>query len=177
MQKKLDILGDIIRVDEAITYIARMPPDARKERIGRFVKIIKDDGFVVGVIKNITNSIREDLIPYIEPDMQPKYAPFNEDFRNSYYILHGLGTIRCGIIKYDVDSPPDVRDKVEILGNEELRTFHTMDGKPCIAYFNTNRELPVNVLLSMLGQVEEAYPECKAMLKLVKKYVRRGVHQ
>jgi hypothetical protein len=176
MEKKLDILGDIIRVDDAKTYTAKIPPDAKKEHIGRFVKITKDDGFIVGVIKNITNSIREDLIPYIEPDMAPKYAPYNEDFRNSYYVLHGLGTIWSGIVSYKVDSPPDVRDKVEILGGEELRPFHTLDGKPCIAYFSTNRELPVNVLLSMIDQVEAAYPECGAMLKLVRKYVRRDLH-
>ena len=175
MEKKLDILGDIIRVDNENTYIARIPPDAKKHCIGRFVKIMKDDGFIVGVIKNITNSMHEDLIPYIEPDMAPKYAPFNEDFRNSYYVLHGLGTIRNGIIKFDVGSPPDVRDKVEILGNEELRSFHTLDGKTCIAYFNTNRELPVNVLLSMLEHLDSAYPECGSMLKLVRKYVRRSL--
>ncbi len=176
MEKKIDILGDIIQVDDANTYIAKIPPDSKKEGIGRFVKITKDDGFIVGIIKNITNSIREDLIPYIEPDMAPKYAPFNEDFRNSYYVLHGLGTIFGGIMKYDVNSPPDVRDKVEILGDEELKSFHTLNGKPCIAYFNTNRELPVNVLLSMIDQVEAAYPECGAMLKLVRKYVRRDLH-
>jgi hypothetical protein len=169
-------IGEIIKVEDAQAYVMKVPPDAKKERIGRFVKIIKDDGFIVGVIKNITNSIREDLIPYIEPDMVPKYAPFNEDFRNSYYVLHGLGTICGGIIKYDVDSPPDVRDKVEILGREELRSFHTLDGKPCIAYFNTNRELPVNVLRSMLDQVEVAYPDCGAMMKLVRKYIRRDLH-
>jgi hypothetical protein len=170
------VIGEIIKVEDSQAYLVKVPPDAKKERIGRFVKIIKDDGFIVGVIKNITNSIREDLIPYIEPDMAPKYAPFNEDFRNSYYVLHGLGTISSGVIKYDVDSPPDVRDRVEILGREELRSFHILDGKPCIAYFNTNRELPVNVLLSMLDQVEAAYPECGAMLKLVRKYVRRDLH-
>ena len=170
------IIGEIIKVEDAQVYMVKVPPDAKKERIGRFVKIIHDDGLIVGVIKNITNSIREDLIPYIGPDMAPKYAPFNEDFRNSYYVLHGLGTICGGIIKYDVDSPPDVRDKVEILGREELRSFHTLYGKPCIAYFNTNRELPANVLLSMLDQVEAVYPECGAMLKLVKKYIRRDLH-
>jgi len=169
-------IGEIIKVEDAQTYVVKVPPDVKKEHIGRFIKITKDDGIIVGVIKNITNSIREDLIPYIEPDMAPKYAPFNEDFRNSYYFLHGLGTICGGIIKYDVDSPPDVRDKVEILGNEELRSFHTLAGKPCIAYFNTNRELPVNVLLSMLDQVEAAYPECGSMLKLVRKYIRRHLH-
>lgn len=169
-------LGDIIRVEDARTYVAKIPPDAKKECIGSFIKIKKDDGLIVGVIKNITNSIREDLIPYIDPELAPKYAPFNEDFRNSYYVLHGLGTICGGTIKYDIDSPPDVRDNVEILGNEELRSFHTLDGKPCIAYFNTNRELPVNVLLSMLDQVEVAYPECRSMLKLVKKYARRDLH-
>jgi len=169
-------IGEIIKVEDAQTYVVKVPPGAKKERIGRFVKIINDDGFIVGVIKNITNSIREDLIPYIEPDMAPKYAPFNEDFRNSYYVLHGLGTICSGIIKYDVDLPPDARDKVEILGNEELRAFHKLDGKTCIAYFNTNRELPVNVLISMVDQVEVAYPECGAMLKLVRKYIRRDLH-
>ena len=71
------VLGAIIRVDDANTYIVKIQPDARKERIGRFVKIEKDDGIIVGVIKNITHSIREDMIPYIEPEMQPKYAPFN----------------------------------------------------------------------------------------------------
>jgi hypothetical protein len=142
-------IGEIIKIEDAQAYVVKVPPDAKKERIGRFVKITKDDGFIVGVIKNITNSIREDLIPYIEPDMAPKYAPFN--------------------------SPPDVRDKVEILSREEQRSFHTLDGKPCIAYFNTNRELPVNVLLSMLDQIDAAYPECKAMLKVVRKYIRRSL--
>jgi hypothetical protein len=169
------VIGDIIKVEDAQTYVARIPPDAKKERIGSFIKIKKDDGLLIGVIKNITNSIREDLIPYISPELQPKYAPFNEDFRNSYYVLHGLGTIFGGIIKYEIDSPPDVGDKVEIPGNEELRSFHTLDGKPCIAYFNSNRELPVNVLLSMLDQVEAAYPECGSMLKLVRKYIRRDL--
>ena len=169
------VIGDIIRVEDARTYVAKIPPDAKKERIGSFIKIKTDEGSIIGVIKNITNSIREDLIPYISPELQPRYAPFNEDFRNSYYVLHGLGTICGGIVNYDVDSPPDVRDKVEIMGNEELRSFHTLDGKPCIAYFNMNRELPVNVLLSMIDQIEAACPECTAMLKLVRKYIRRDL--
>ena len=170
------VIGDIIRVEDARTYVAKIPPDVKKERIGSFIKIKKDDGSIIGVIKNITNSIREDLIPYISPELQPKYAPFNEDFRNSYYVLHGIGTIGNGIVKYEIDSPPDVRDKVEIMDNEEIRSFHTLDGKPSMAYFNTNRELPVNVLLSMLDQVEAAYPECGAKLKLVRKYIRRDLH-
>ncbi len=176
MEKKLDILGEIIRVDDANTYVAKIPPDAKKKRIGSFVKIIKDDGFIVGVIKNITNSIREDLIPYIETDMAPKYAPFNEDFRNSYYVLHGLGTIRNGIVKYDIDSPPDVRDNVEMLNNEELKSFHFMNGKPCIAYFHSNSDaLSQNVLIAMVDQIEAQCPECKAMLALVRKYIKRNL--
>lgn len=170
------VIGDIIRVEDARTYVAKISPDVKKERIGSYIRIKKDDGLIIGVIKNITNSIREDLIPYISPELQPKYAPFNEDFRNSYYVLYGLGRISGGIIKYDIDSPPDVRDNVEILSYEELRSFHTLDGKPCIAYFNMNRELPVNVLFSMLDQVEAAYPECVPMLKLVRKYIRRDLH-
>lgn len=168
------VLGDIIRVDDANTYVVKIQPDARKERIGRFVKIEKYDGIIVGVIKNITHSIREDLIPYIEPAMQPKYAPFNEDFRSSYYVIHGLGTIRSGSVEYTIDSPPDVKDTIDILKTEELKQFHIVNGKPSVAYFHTSRDaLPRNVLLSMVGQVEAGFPECSAMLKLVRKYIER----
>ena len=170
------VLGDIIRVEDVTTYIAKIPPDAQKERIGRFVKIKRNEGIIVGVIKNITHSIREDLIPYIEPDMQPRYAPFNEDFRNSYYIIHGLGVIRNRIVKYGIDSPPDVRDSIELLAPDELKEFHTLNGKPSIAYFHANGEvLGRNVLLGMADQIEAQYPECKAMLKLVRKYIEREI--
>ncbi len=168
-------LGDIIRVENANTYLVKIPPDAQKERIGRFVKIKKDDGIIVGVIKNIMHSVREDLIPYIEPDMQPKYAPFNEDFRNSYYVIFGLGQIQNGIARYDIDSPPDVRDNIEILSPDELKEFHIINGKPSIAYFNSKRdELPKNVLLGMADQVEAQYPECRAMFRLIRKYIQRS---
>lgn len=168
------ILGDIIRVESANTYIVKIPPEAKKERIGRFVKIRKDDSVIVGVIKNITHSIREDLIPYIEPEMQPKYAPFNEDFRNSYYVIHGLGAMSNGVARYYIDSPPEARDAVEILGTSELREFHTSNGKPSIAYFHENSDvLDKNVLLSIIEQVETQIPECSEMLKLVRKYIVR----
>ena len=169
-------LGDIIRVEDARTYVAKIPPDAKKECIGSFVKIKKDDGSIIGVIKNITNSIREDLIPYISPELQPKYAPFNEDFRDSYYFIHGLGTIRNGIVEYNIDSPPDVQDNVEMLNPEELKIFHIIDGKQSIAYFHSNSEtLPQNVLIAMMDQIEAKCPECKAMLMLVRKYIRRNL--
>ncbi|MGB8218491.1 MAG: hypothetical protein WCE94_14435 [Candidatus Methanoperedens sp.] len=168
------VLGDIIRVDDANTYVVKIQPDARKERIGRFVKIEKDEGIIVGVIKNITHSIREDLIPYIEPSMQPKYAPFNEDFRNSYYVIHGLGVIRNGSVEYNIDSPPDVKDTIDVLKIDELKQFHILNGKPSVAYFHASRDaLPKNVLLSMIGQVEAGFPECSAMLRLVRKYIER----
>jgi len=170
------VIGDIIRVEDAKTYVAKIPPDAKKERIGSFIKIKKDDGLIVGVIKNITNSIREDLIPYISPELQAKYAPFNEDFRNSYYFIHGLGIIRNGIVIYDIDSPPDVRDSVEMLNNEELKSFHFMNGKPSIAYFHSNSDaLSQNVLITMADQVETQCPECRAMFALVRKYIKRNL--
>lgn len=169
------VSGDIIRVEDANTYIVKIPPDAQKERIGRFVKIRKNDGIIVGVIKNITHSIREDLIPYIEPQMQPKYAPFNEDFRNSYYIIHGLGQMQNGIATYSIDSPPDVRDNIDTLSPAELKEFHNINGKPSIAYFHSSWDaLTKNVLIGMADQIEVQYPECKAMLKLVRKYIERN---
>jgi hypothetical protein len=169
------VLGDVIRVEDASTYVVKIPPDMQKECIGRLVKIKKDDGIIVGVIKNITHTVREELIPYIEPQMQPKYAPFNEDFKNSCYTVHGLGTIRNGIVKYSIDSPPDIGDELLLLAQDEVRDFHTLNGKPSIAYFQANRDaLDRAVLLGIVEQVEKNYPECCAMLKLIRKYIERG---
>jgi hypothetical protein len=168
------VIGDIIRVEDANTYLAKIPPDTQKERIGRMVKIEKADETIVGVIKNITHTIREELIPYIEPDKQPKYAPFNEDFRNSYYLVHGLGTIRNGIVRYEIDLSPDIRDKLELLSTDEMRKFHTRNGKPSAAYFYTCRDaVDKNLLLCIAEQVESEYPECRPMMRLVKKHIGR----
>ena len=168
------VIGDIIRVEDAKTYLVKIPPDAQKERIGRMVKIEKADDIIVGVIKNITHTIREELIPYIEPDKQPKYAPFNEDFRNSYYIVYGLGMIRGESVKYIIDSPPDIRDKLELLSPDEMRKFHTQNGKPSAAYFHTSRDaLDKNLLLRIAEQVESVCQECRTMMRLVKKHLRR----
>lgn len=168
------VIGDIIRVEDANTYLVKIPPDAQKERIGRMVKIEKADEIIVGVIKNITHTIREELIPYIESDKQPKYAPFNEDFRNSYYVVHGLGVISSGSVRYVIDSPPDIRDKLELLSPEELRKFHTQNGKPSAAYFHTSRDaLDKNLLLCIAEQVESGCPECRPMMRLVKKHIGR----
>ncbi len=166
------ILGDIIRVEDAHTYVARMSPDAIKENIGCFIKIRKNDVLIVGVIKNITNSIREDLIPYVNPDMQSKYAPFNEDFRTSYYIIQGLGTMKGANIRYSIVSPPDVTDNVEILEKEEVKSFHMPGGKPAIPYFREN-ELSKDVVIAIIDRMEMLFPECTAFLKLGKKYVQR----
>jgi hypothetical protein len=168
------VIGDIIRVEDANTYLVKIPPDAHRERIGRMVKIEKADEIIVGVIKNITHTIREELIPYIEPDKQPKYAPFNEDFRNSYYVVHGLGVISSGSVRYVIDSPPDIRDKLELLSPDELRKFHTQNGKPSAAYFHTIRDaLDKNLLLCIAEQVESGCPECRSMMRLVKKHIGR----
>jgi hypothetical protein len=168
------VIGDIIRVEDANTYLVKIPPDAQKERIGAMVKIEKADEIIVGVIKNITHTIREELIPYIEPDKQPKYAPFNEDFRKSYYVVHGLGVISSGSVRYVIDSPPDIRDKLELLSPEELRKFHTQNGKPSAAYFHTSRDaLDKNLLLCIAEQVESGCPECRPMMRLVKKHIGR----
>ena len=168
------VLGDIIRVEDAYTYLVKISPDAQKEGIGRLVKIRKHDGIIVGVIKNITHTIREELIPYINPDMQPKYAPFNEDFRNSYYVIHGLGMINRGSVKYDIESPPDIRDTLELLTTNEVREFHTINGKPSVAYFHANRDaLDKKILLCIADQVGLQYPECGSMLRLVRKHIER----
>ncbi len=165
-------IGEIIRVENANTYLIKIPPDAQKERIGRMVKFEKTDETIVGVIKNITHTIREELIPYIEPDKQPKYAPFNEDLRSSYYIVHGLGVIRNGNANYDIDSPPDIGDNLERLNREEMQQFHTRNGKPSAAYFYTCRDaLDKRILLCIAQQVKSQIPECNAMMKLVEKYI------
>ena len=97
-----------------------------------------------------------------------------EDFRNSFYVIHGLGIIRNGIVKYDIDSPPDIRDKLELLSQDEMREFHTRNGKPSAAYFHSCRDsLDKTLLLCIAEQVESGCPECIPMMRLVKKHLRR----
>ena len=167
------MIANIIRVDDATTYVAKISPDVNKQSIGKLVKIRKEKSIIVGVIKNIVHSVKEELIPYIEPEMQPKYAPFHEDFRNSYYVIHGLGRIIDTEVRHDINSPPDIGDWVEVLTPDEIKRFHTINNKPSIAYFHANRELGKNILMSIAKQVEEQYPECRDMLKLVRKYLER----
>jgi hypothetical protein len=77
-------------------------------------------------------------------------------------------------VNYDIDSPPDIRDKIELLSAEELREFHTRNGKPSIAYFHANKdELDKKILLCIADQVGAQMPECSAMLRLVKKHIER----
>jgi len=82
--------------------------------------------------------------------------------------------ISGGSVKYVIDSPPDIRDKLELLSSDEMREFHTQNGKPSAAYFHTSRDaLDKNLRLCIAEQVESQYPECKLMMRLVKKHLRR----
>ena len=75
-------------------------------------------------------------------------------------------------MRYSIDSPPDIGDELLLLAWEEVRDFHTLNGKPSIAYFQANRDaLDKSVLLGIVEQVEKNYPECCAMLKLIRKYL------
>jgi len=63
-----------------------------------------------------------------------------------------------------------------MLNPEELKFFHTIDGKQSIAYFHSNCDaLSQNVLIAMVDQVEAQCPECKAMFALVRKYIKRNL--
>jgi len=167
-------LGNIIRVEDIKTYIAKIPQDSKKEHIGKFIKIQTHDMKIVGVIENIVQTIREDIIPYIEYDMQPKYAPFNEDFRTSYYIIKGIGCLKDNNVNYEIYSPPDINDPVEALSDKELKEFHRLNNRPSMAYFNSIKDVfNENVLICMIEQIETQYPENRKMLNLIRKYVRR----
>jgi len=169
------ILGDIIRVEGNDTYIVKIPADGSiMEPLGKFVKINRKGDPVIGVIKGVIHGIREELLPYVAPEKQPKYLPYDEDFRESYYIIHGLGVLNAKGPVFRVDVAPRVKDPAEPLGRDEVRSFHYSNGKPSIAYFSKLKNvLGVNVLLSMIWQIEECLPESRGMLRLVRKHIER----
>ncbi|MFQ6062500.1 MAG: hypothetical protein ACE5J9_04905 [Methanosarcinales archaeon] len=168
------IIGNIIQVKNIDTYVLKIPTDSIEYALGRFVKIEKGDRAIIGVISEITHSIKEEMLPYIPPDKQPKYIPYYEDYRDSNYIIHGIGVMYKDRVVYKVTIAPHVRDVVKLLSNEEIRRFHTINGKQSAAYLYEHRNrLEKHVRLNMVDQLLYCLPESRNMLYLIRRHIEK----
>jgi hypothetical protein len=156
-------LGDIIAVEGINEYLVKVPAEAADGGggcldygLGCFVKVESGGRTVVGVISGVVRTIREELLPYLSPDKQPKYLPYSEDFRDNYYKVFALGELPGeGEPVYRLARAPSVRDVVMLMDEEEVSRFHTLDGKLSASYLNRCRDrLPPEALLGILDQGE-----------------------
>src|SRR5659263_602283 len=97
-------LGDIIRVEDANTYVAKIPPDAKKERIGSFIKITKDDGLIVGVIRISPIQYRKTLFHTLTLNCSPSMLLLMRISGTAIILslIHISEPTRLGMISYAV---------------------------------------------------------------------------
>ena len=167
-------LGDIIQVSSADRYIVKLA-DEGFGFIGQFVSISTSDETIIGVITDVTHSVKDDMLGYLSQDKKIKYQPYIEDYKESYAIVHGLGRLSDGGGTYSIDKPPHIDDSVKPSPHDEIARFHTVHGRPAAPYLHAMRDrLQPAAILRMIEQLEDAVPDSAGMLRLVGRYAKRG---
>lgn len=185
-------LGDIIAIEGIQDYVIKVPNDGNdsgkhplRPGPGTFVSIKMEAHKIIGVVVGIKATIKEDFLPYISPDKQPRYMPYNEDYRNCYLEVRALGTLglqdaSCSpedadIPRYRVCQAPEIKDSVGLATPVEIEKFHTRDGEPSLAYLDSNRAaLPKEAISGLFESLEESLPGIHPnRLLTIRRYLER----
>ncbi|MEA3281951.1 MAG: hypothetical protein U9Q68_05230 [Euryarchaeota archaeon] len=170
-------LGDIIHVASADTYTVKLC-DENSGFAGQFVSISTSYATIIGVVTGVSHSVKEDMVGYLSQDKKIKYQPYIEDYKNSYCIVYGLGTLSDGGdgdgAVYAIDKSPHIDDPVKPASPNEIVRFHTAGKRPCAPYLHDLKDqLQSPVILKMIDEIRNVVPESEKMLDLVRKYVKR----
>jgi len=158
------LLGSVVAVDGLDRYVVDASEEG-KSSVGSFVEVASSQK-IVGIIVGYTNTIKEELIPYMHRQMKEKYLPYNMELERSYYDVLGVGT---SAVK-SVSIPPSIGDEVHMLSNEQVQRFHHAHG----AYYLTQKKDTIgrDVALLIVERLEVAVPEQQRALELVKRHIR-----
>ncbi|KAF5414738.1 MAG: hypothetical protein C5S48_07635 [Candidatus Methanogaster sp.] len=168
-------LGDIIHVASADTYTVKLC-DENSGFAGQFVSISTSYATIIGVVTGVSHSVKGDMVGYLPQDKKIKYQPYIEDYKNSYCIVYGLGTLSDGGdgAVYAIDKSPHIDDPVKPASPSEIVRFHTAGKKPCAPYLHDLKDqLQSPVILKMIDEIRNVVPESEKMLGLVRKYMKR----
>lgn len=171
-------VGSIVQVKSFCDYVVKVPLEADEgympvSRIpaGTYVSIRSKDGYIVGIITDVLHMVKEDYLPFMSQEKQEIFMPYASDYRSSYLIIKGVGNMQSGRSIQQLTFAPEVNDPVDIMTKDAIREFHLHDGRPCFTYY---RKLLTSVqataLCGAIDALTDSMPECKSMLKALKKY-------
>lgn len=158
-------LGSIVAVEGLDRYVVAASGEERAP-VGSFVKVMSSPE-VVGIIVGYVNTIKEELIPYMQPQLREKYLPYNIDPERTHYTVLGVGTPSSR----GVSVPPRIGDEVHMLSPEEIRSFYMSHG----AYYLTQKRDAIgkDVALLIVDKLATAIAEDKRRLEIVKRHIER----
>ena len=171
-------VGSIVQVRSFSEYTVKVPPEenegyvpASKVPAGTYVSIKSAQGTIVGIVTSVQHDIKEEYLPFLSEDKQDIFAPYVNDYRSSYLAIKGVGNVQNNKVSQSLAFAPVVNDVVQLMDDEEIRAFHFFNGKPSFTYYRKiSSELDADTLCRAIDHVSVSVPECRPMLKVLKKY-------
>lgn len=171
-------VGAIIEVKSFCEYVVKVPLEADDGYVpvsripaGSYVMIRSKDGYVVGIVTDVRHSIKEDYLPFLSKEKQDIFMPYASDYRSSYLIVRGIGNEHEGKVAQSLTFAPEVNDPVQTMEKNDIRNFHTQDGKPSFSYYKKmSMSVDATAVCGAIDSLADSMPECRQMLKALKKY-------
>lgn len=156
-------LGSIVAVEGLDKYVVAASGEERAA-VGSFVKVMSSPE-VVGIIVGYVNTIKEELIPYMQPQMRERYLPYNIEPERTHYTVLGVGTQSSR----HVSVPPHIGNEVHVLPPEEMKSFYMNHG---VYYLTQKRDvIGKDVALLIVERLAAAIPEDKRRLEIIRKHI------
>ena len=153
-----------LEADDGYVPVSRIPA-------GAYVMIRSKDGYVVGIVTDVRHSIKEDYLPFLAQEKQDIFMPYASDYRSSYLVIRGIGNEHDGKVAQSLTFAPEVNDPVQMMETNDIRMFHIQDGRPSFSYYKKiSKSVDRTAVCGAIDVLSDSMPECKQMLKALKKY-------
>ncbi|HUL62500.1 MAG TPA: hypothetical protein VLT35_05510 [Methanocella sp.] len=174
-------VGSVVQVRTFSEYVIKTPVDRNDGYVaassvppGTYVSIKASEGEVVGIVTNVLHSVKEDYLPYLPEGKQEVFLPYATDYRSSYLIVTGIGSLARGRPSHELAFAPGINDLAETMEPEEIKAFHLRDGRASFAYYRRlQKSVDPATLASAIDCAIRAMPDCAPMLKALKKLTER----
>ncbi len=176
-------VGSIVQVKSFCEYIVKVPLEADDGYVavsripaGTYVMIRSKDGYVVGIVTDVRHSIKEDYLPFLTQEKQDIFMPYASDYRSSYLVIKGIGNEHDGRVAQSLTFAPEVNDSVQTMEKDDIRAFHTQDGRPSFLYYKKlSMSVDATAICGAIDILAESMPECRQMLKALKKHTEAKI--
>ena len=171
-------VGSVVQVKSFSEYVVKVPLEegdgyvsASKIPAGTYVAIRSSQGQTVGIVTGVRHDVKEEYLPFLSEEKQEIFTPYANDFRSSYLIIRGIGNIQAAKPLQSLMFAPVVNDVAELMDNDDIRAFHSQNGKPSFTYYRRiASDIDADTLCGAMDRVSESMPECKPLITALKKY-------